>query len=79
MFSFDNHGNFECFLYFNFETNFLRNENLFQKTGVRFLVESTIHLEGNVKTNRMRRPITKNRALPVITYFFEKNFSHIKC
>ena len=29
-------GNFERFLHFNFETNFLRNENLFQTTGVRF-------------------------------------------
>ena len=30
-------GNFECFHYFIFETNFLKNENLFQKTGVPFL------------------------------------------
>ena len=29
-------GNFERFQYFNFETNFLENENLFQKTGVPF-------------------------------------------
>ena len=28
--------NFECFQYFNFETDFLNNENLFQKTGVAF-------------------------------------------
>ena len=27
-------GNFERFQYFNFETIFLKNENLFQKTGV---------------------------------------------
>ena len=26
---------FERFQYFNFKTNFLKNENLFQKTGVR--------------------------------------------
>ena len=32
-------GNFERFQYF--ETDFLENENLFQKTGVPFLVEST--------------------------------------
>ena len=32
---------FKCFQYFNFETNFLENENLFQETGVRFLVETT--------------------------------------
>ena len=29
-------GNFERFQYFNFETNFLENENLFQKTGEPF-------------------------------------------
>ena len=34
-------GNFERFQYFNFETNFLENENLFQKTGIPFLVETT--------------------------------------
>ena len=27
---------FKSFQYFNFETNFLANENLFQKTGVQF-------------------------------------------
>ena len=55
---------FKRFQYFNFETNFLENENLFQKTGVPFLVESakieytlftykTAISEANVKTNRM--------------------------
>ena len=34
-------GNFERFQYFNFEADFLENEILFQKTGDRFLVEST--------------------------------------
>ena len=29
-------GNFELFQYFNFETNFLENENVYQKTGVPF-------------------------------------------
>ena len=29
-------GNFERFQYFNFETDFLENYNLFQKTGVPF-------------------------------------------
>ena len=29
-------GNFECLQYLNFETNFLKNENLFQKPGVLF-------------------------------------------
>ena len=34
-------GNFERCQYFNFETNFLKSENLFQKTGGAFLVENT--------------------------------------
>ena len=34
-------GNFERFQYFEFEPEFLENENIFQKTGVPFLVEST--------------------------------------
>ena len=53
----------KSFQYFNFETDFLKNENLFQKTGVPFLVETTkientlpfktVLSEANVKTNRM--------------------------
>ena len=57
-------GNFERFQYINFETNFLGNENLFQKTGVPFLAESskiektsfsykTTMSEASVKTSRM--------------------------
>ena len=57
-------GNFEQFQHFNFETNFLKNVNLFQKTGVPFLGQSTNNenatfpcktalSEGNAKTNRM--------------------------
>ena len=34
-------GDLERFEYVNFETNFLKNENLFQKTEVSFLVEFT--------------------------------------
>ena len=52
------------FQYFDFETNFLKHKNLFQKTEYRFLVESTrtesaifsfkiAVSETNVKTNRM--------------------------
>ena len=32
---------FKCFQYFNFEINFLENENLFKKLEYRFLVEIT--------------------------------------
>ena len=57
-------GDFERFQYFNFETNFLKNENLFQKIGQRFLAEvteienatfpyNTTLSKANVKTNRM--------------------------
>ena len=59
-----NSENFKRFQYFNFETDFLENENLFQKLEYRFLVESiktenasfpykTALLEAIVKTNRM--------------------------
>ena len=34
-------GSFELFQYFNFESNFLKNENFLQKTGTLLLVEST--------------------------------------
>ena len=55
---------FKRFQYFNFETNFLENESLIQKTGVPFFVETiTIEntsfpfkialSEANVKANRM--------------------------
>ena len=57
-------ANFQRFKDFHCETNFLENENLYQKLEHRFLVESTkiedaIFLyktslsEANVKTNRM--------------------------
>ena len=58
-------GNFECFQYFDFETNFLENKNLFfKKLENSFVVESTTIesvtypyktalSEANVKTNRM--------------------------
>ena len=56
---------FEHFQYFNFETDFLKNENFFQKLEYRFLVERTkienkasfpykiAISEANVKTNRI--------------------------
>ena len=57
-------GNFESFQYFNFEANFLKNANPFNRLGYCFLVESTkiknttflfktALSEANVKTNRM--------------------------
>ena len=77
-------GNLERFQYFNFERDFLENENLFQKTGVPFLDESTkienasfpyktTISEANVKTNRMvstKWTYHKNGVLPVTTLSF---------
>ena len=37
-------GNFERFQYFNFETNFLKNDNILQKTGV-ILLAKKIEME----------------------------------
>ena len=73
-------GGFECFQYFNFETNFLKTENLFpKKLENRFVVENTkiesvtysyktTLSEANVKTNRMGS--TKCQYL----LFFFENF-----
>ena len=38
MFLCDNQWNFEHFQYFNFETDFLENENFFKKTGEPFFI-----------------------------------------
>ena len=81
-------GKFERFQYFNFETNFLENKNLFQKTAVPFLQLKILrlkmqhfhtrlpcHSEANVKRNKMRKqngPITKSLVSPVTTLFFKK-------
>ena len=68
--------NFKRFQYFDFETDFLANENLFQKTEVPFLVESTnienasfpyktAISETNVKTNKIvtkKWPYQKERS-----------------
>ena len=74
---------FKRLQHFNFETNFLENENLFKKLEYCFLVETT-KIENksfpfktalsktNVKTNRMAA--TKGGVLPVTTLFFWKDF-----
>ena len=40
-------GNFVCFQYFDFETNFKKNENLFQKTGVTFFQLKVLRLKAH--------------------------------
>ena len=72
-------GNFEHFQYFNFETNFLKNENHFQKNlEYRFLVESAkienaIFRHKTVLSEAMewgvQNGVTKNGVLPVTTFF----------
>ena len=79
-------GNFERSQYINSETNFLKNQNLSEKTGVPFFVEST-RIETqyfNTKLSSQKpmlrqiiwgvqdKPITKNGVLPVTTLIFRK-------
>ena len=85
-------GNFECFHYFNFERNFLKKENLFQKTGVQFLVKSTkiesatfqhetALSEANMKTNRMgstKWTYRKERSFASNYFVFLKNLFQCK-
>ena len=78
---------FKRFLYFNFETDFLENETLFQKTGVPFfslkplkLKPHHFHLKLLCQKPKLRQierrlqngPITKSGALSVTTLFFGK-------
>ena len=76
-------GDFERFLFFNFETCFLKNGNFLWKTGVPFFSWKYYHWKPHktdlpkaiVKTNIMestKGPITKIPDLPLTTYFFWK-------
>ena len=85
-------GNFECFQYFNFETDFLESENLFRKTGVSLF--SWEHLDWkriisikNCQIKGMLRqiewwvqngPITKKGVLPVAALLFSKFCFNLK-
>ena len=78
--------NFESFQIFNFEINFPKNENLFQKTGILFLFENTkienatfpyktVLSEANVKTNKISKKWrVKNRSKKYI-YHKERNLA----
>ena len=75
---------FKRFQYFNFETNFLKKENIFQITGLRFFSMKPLRLktsfpfknalsETNAKTNRLwtaKWTYYKEWSLPVTTLFF---------
>ena len=79
-------GNFERFQYLNFETDFLENENIFQKTGVSLLTWEHVDWKRiisikNCQIKRMLRriewwvqngPITKKGVLPLTTLLFSK-------
>ena len=81
-------GNLERFRYFNFETNFLKNENLFEKTGVSFFIlitkienkkipYKTALSEANVKTNRMgstKRTYLKESSFATNLFFWKFYF-----
>ena len=83
--------NFERFQYFNFQTNFLKNKNLFQKTGISFLVQSakietgifpykTALSEANVKINRMgstKWTFHKERSFASNHFIFFENFDSV--
>ena len=65
---------FKRFQYFNFETNFLENENLFQKLEYRFLVETT-EIESTSFPFKTAPPSEKDvngfkNTGPVSSYFF---------
>ena len=68
---------------FNFETDFVKNENHFQKTGETFfswkyddskriISYKTAMSEAHVKTNEITNVITRNGILPVTTLIFWK-------
>ena len=85
-------GHFECFQRFNVETNFLRNTNAFQKTGVTFWLKvlrlkvQHFHIKRLCQKPMLRQkewgvengPITKNGVFPVTTLFFRKFCSNIR-
>ena len=76
--------NFERFLYFNFEADFLEKTNLFKKLKYRFLVEvlrlKTHHFHTKLPDEKpmlrqiewcvQNGPITKSGVLPVTNLFF---------
>ena len=63
-------GNFRRFQHFNSETNFLKNGNLFQKTGVPFLIEGT-KIENATFAYKIHGCITKNRVIINYSIFWE--------
>ena len=86
-------GNFERFQCFNFESNFLKNEHLFQKLEHRFLVKSTkvdsakfpyktalseANVKPKIKWGVQNGPIKKSGVLPGTTLHFQKFYFSLK-
>ena len=80
-------GNFERFQYFNFETDFLENESLFQKTGIPLRLK-TYHFHTKLPYQKpmlrqtewwvQNGPITKKGVLPVTTSYFWKSCFNLR-
>ena len=73
-------GNFESYQYLNFETDFLENENFFQKTGAPFFswklkLSYQKPMLRQIEWREQKGYIAKNGVLPVTTSFFFKKFS----
>ena len=70
-------GNFESYQYLNFETDFLENENFFQKTGAPFFswklkLSYQKPMLRQIEWREQNGYIAKNGVLPVTTSFFLK-------
>ena len=72
-------GNFERFQYFNFETNFLKNVNPFQKTGVPFLkLLCPKPMLRQIEWGLQNGPVTMNGVLSVTTLFCRKFYFSLR-
>ena len=67
-------GNFDCFHYFIFDANFLKDENLFQKTGVPFLQFKILRLKAQYFHTKL--PCQKPMLRPIEwTYHKGRSFA----
>ena len=72
-------GNFERFQYFNFETNFLKNVNPIQKTGVPFLkLLCQKPMLRQIEWGLQNGPVTMNGVLSVTTFFCRKFYFSLR-
>ena len=72
-------GNFDCFQYFNFETNFLKNENLFlKKTWESFCCWKYYDWKSNklIQDSLSKWTCHKEHSFASIYFFFETLFQY---